>query len=153
MSKNVKVNGASYSGVPSVRLPLADGSGYAEFIDKDDTGGGGAKVEHGTATLSGTNLLTINHKLGKKPDFVFVWDSTTSNNSQKTHMIVYDSSVNANYGYYQYYRSGASMTKAVSTTKGSTSYIYLGTDVVTLPYYSSSYAFSGTYHYIIGTYS
>lgn len=119
------------------------------------SGGGGSStlVEHGTATLSGTNLLTINHTLGKKPDFVFVWNTSTSTNTQRTHMIVYDSSVSTTQAMYQYYRSDAGIKKNVSTTKGSTSYVYLDANTVTLPYYSSTYYFNGTYRYIIGTYS
>ena len=116
-------------------------------------GGGGAKVEHGTATLSGTNLLTINHSLGKKPDFICVWNSETGTNSQKTHNINYDSGLSTTTARYQYYRSGAYITKNVSNTKNSTSYVYMDTSVITLPYYSSTYTFSGTYYYIIGTYS
>lgn len=116
-------------------------------------GGSGAKVEHGTATLSGTNLLTINHSLGKKPDFICVWDNTTSSNTQKTHSIHYDSSLSTSYARYQYYRSGAYVSKSVSTTKDSTSYVYMDATTITLPYYSSTYTFSGTYYYIIGTYS
>lgn len=114
---------------------------------------GGSKVERGKATLSSNNLLTINHTLGKKPDFICVWNSETSTNTQRTHCIHYDSSLSTSTARYQYYRSGAYISKNVSTTKNSTSYVYMDTSVITLPYYSSSYVFSGTYYYIIGTYS
>lgn len=35
MSKNVVINGVTYSGVPYVNIPLADGSGHAKFVDTD----------------------------------------------------------------------------------------------------------------------
>lgn len=131
-----------------------DVTNLAELVVNVSGGGGSSiKVEHGQATLSGTNLLTINHTLGKKPDFVIVWGNSTSTNTQRTHMIVYDSAVSTTQAMYQYYRSDAGIKKNVSTTKGSTSYVYLDASSVTLPYYSSSYVFNGTYQYIVGTYS
>lgn len=132
-----------------------DVTNLAELVVNVSGGGGGSsiKVEHGQATMSGTNLLTINHTLGKKPDFVIVWGNSTGTNTQRTHMIVYDSAVSTTQAMYQYYRSDAGIKKNVSTTKGSTSYVYVGADAVTLPYYSSSYVFNGTYRYIVGTYS
>lgn len=36
MAKNVKINGATYSAVPSVAIPLADGSGNATFYETSD---------------------------------------------------------------------------------------------------------------------
>lgn len=39
MSKTVKINGVTYSGISQVLLPLADGTGNAVF--KEDSGGGG----------------------------------------------------------------------------------------------------------------
>lgn len=36
MAKNVKINGVTYSAVPSVQIPLADGSGSATFYDTTD---------------------------------------------------------------------------------------------------------------------
>lgn len=35
MSKNVVINGVTYSGVPYVNIPLADGEGNAKFVDTD----------------------------------------------------------------------------------------------------------------------
>lgn len=115
-------------------------------------GSGGAMVEQGTCTMT-SSLLTINHGLGVKPNFVIAWCAGTSSNTQRTHVVVYDSKVSTTQAKYQYYRSDAGVNKNVSTSKGSTSYVYIGADAVTLPYYSSSYAFSGTYYYIVGTYS
>lgn len=36
MAKNVKINGVSYQAVPSVNIPLADGSGTAKFVETSD---------------------------------------------------------------------------------------------------------------------
>ena len=35
MSKNVKINGVTYSAVPEVSIPLAEGTGNAKFVDTD----------------------------------------------------------------------------------------------------------------------
>lgn len=51
MAVSVKINNVTYSDVPSVKLPLASGSGYAEFT----LGGGGGVAQYvymGTATPS-----------------------------------------------------------------------------------------------------
>lgn len=36
MAKTVKINGVSYQGVPSISIPLSDGSGNAKFVDTSD---------------------------------------------------------------------------------------------------------------------
>ena len=36
MAKTVKINNVTYNAVPSVRVPLADGSGNATFYDTSD---------------------------------------------------------------------------------------------------------------------
>lgn len=36
MAKNVKINGVSYQAVPSVNIPLADGTGTAKFVETSD---------------------------------------------------------------------------------------------------------------------
>lgn len=48
MAKNVKINGVTYSDVPSVEIPLATGSGSAEFYDTSD-----ATLDSGGKMLSG----------------------------------------------------------------------------------------------------
>ena len=57
MAKNVKINGATFSDVPSIRVPLANGTGYAKYIDEDDAGGGGLNIQgyHGYATINKTS--------------------------------------------------------------------------------------------------
>ena len=37
MAKNVKINNVTYSAVPSVQIPLADGGGNATFWDTSDS--------------------------------------------------------------------------------------------------------------------
>ena len=81
MAKDITINGASYSDVPSILIPLATGSGYAEFIDKD-TGGGGGLPSGFTAiakgvlrlgnSITGANTFKVTHNLGVVPDmFLF----------------------------------------------------------------------------------
>lgn len=36
MAKSVKINGVVYNTVPSVSIPLSDGSGSASFVDTSD---------------------------------------------------------------------------------------------------------------------
>lgn len=48
MAKNVKINGVTYSDVPSVEIPLAAGGGNAEFFDTSD-----ATLDSGGKMLSG----------------------------------------------------------------------------------------------------
>lgn len=36
MAKSVKINGVVYNAVPSVSIPLSDGSGSASFVDTSD---------------------------------------------------------------------------------------------------------------------
>ena len=48
MAKNVKINGITYQNVPSVEIPLATGSGTAEFYDTSD-----ATLDSGAKMLSG----------------------------------------------------------------------------------------------------
>ena len=171
MSKSITLWKSIYSDVSTVILPKT-GGGDAQFDDASvttavasdvasgkyflaadgtvtkgtNTGGGGSSmlVERGTCTMT-TSLLTINHTLGKKPDFVIAWNNGTSTNTQRTHAIFYDSQISTTQAMYQYYRTDAAIKKNVSNTKNSTSYVYLDSSVVTLPYYSSTYTFSGTY--------
>jgi len=58
MSVNVKINGFTYSGINSVKLPLADGSGYAQFDYADSSAGGGDSGGTETTGFSVTNNLT-----------------------------------------------------------------------------------------------
>ena len=56
MSKNVKINGATYENVPKVSIPLAKGEGNADFYDtSSDTAGAGdilvGKTSHNAGGL------------------------------------------------------------------------------------------------------
>lgn len=55
MSKNVKVNDATYNGVSTVELPLSDGSGNAQFKDVDEITTPSGSV---TITENGTHDVT-----------------------------------------------------------------------------------------------
>lgn len=103
MAKNITVAGASYTGVPAVKLPVT-GGGTATFYDcvgsetktqngtYDVTGlaqlvvnvaGGGGGLPTGIAAIDfgdvvvetafSTTRKTYSHKLGATPDFVFVF--------------------------------------------------------------------------------
>ena len=48
MSKSVKISGITYSSVPSIQIPLATGSGNAEFFDVSD-----ATLDSNSKLLSG----------------------------------------------------------------------------------------------------
>ena len=47
MSKNVIINGTTYSNVPSVEIPLADNSGNAVFTDTSDGDAAASDVRSG----------------------------------------------------------------------------------------------------------
>lgn len=80
MAKAIKINGASFSDVPSIRVPLANGTGYANFIDEDDVqGGGSVNVESITATGSGTTSISFSVK--GKPIFFELHFETQFNSS------------------------------------------------------------------------
>ena len=59
MAKNVKINGVTYSDVPSVEIPLATGSGSAEFFDTSD-----ATLDSGGKMLSGNTAYADGVKYG-----------------------------------------------------------------------------------------
>lgn len=58
MAKSIKINGASYSNVPSILIPLSAGTGYAKFIEESEAGGGsGPNVQgyHGMGSVRTTS--------------------------------------------------------------------------------------------------
>lgn len=88
MSKNVVVNGVTYSGVSLVELALATG-GTAFFKDVDEASGGNADVFEiavGTFTVEEetTKSPVINHGMAVKPDVAVVlpmhWHDTINSN-------------------------------------------------------------------------
>lgn len=59
MAKNIKINGITYQGVPSVSIPLSDGSGKATFSDTSDATIDASKVLSGyTGYGSGGTKIT-----------------------------------------------------------------------------------------------
>lgn len=74
MSKNVKINGATYENVPKVSIPLAKGEGNADFYDtSSDTAGAGdilvGKTSHnadGLVTGSMPNNGAVTGSVGTK---------------------------------------------------------------------------------------
>lgn len=67
MAKNVSIRGVTYSDVPMVEIPLASGSGNAEFYDTSDAtlDSGGKMLSGNTAYANGTKYTgTIATKSG-----------------------------------------------------------------------------------------
>lgn len=85
MAKNIKIAGASFSNVPSLRIPLADGTGYAEFIDKDDAGGDTKNIQvySGSNTVASTSYTATNTKLTVKKTgkYTVSWMGVRNTNS------------------------------------------------------------------------
>lgn len=59
MAKNVVIRSVQYSDVPSVKIPLAAGSGFAEFVDTSDaTLDSGGKLLNGVTAYAGGAKIT-----------------------------------------------------------------------------------------------
>lgn len=92
-------------------------------------------VAFGTVKPGSSNYLTITHNLGVKPTWFVALG--TYNSSSYTHGCAYNSNFSSTYVYVQGRYS--TTTKTISTTKNSTSYAYIDTTCITVPYYNSSY--------------
>lgn len=58
MAKNVVIRNVTYSDVPSVDIPLADGSGDASFVDPSEaTLASGAQLRNGVKAIDGSGTL------------------------------------------------------------------------------------------------
>lgn len=159
MSKNITIAGASYSAVPSILIPLTDGSGVAKFVDADDAGGGlpsGIQAfDFGQITISTqftTSRQTFNHKLGVVPDMILVW--LNGNVAQtysmlfalKSTQMAYRSGYNQYMGYHGNNSSNVSQTYSNSSTYGISN---MTATTFQLASSSSSYYWrAGTYNYI-----
>lgn len=83
MAKNITINGASFSDVPSILIPLTDGSGNAEFIDKDEAGSSDVPFKYGG--LNGTLVATYSEDFTlADTSFVIGSSASTSSTTIKT---------------------------------------------------------------------
>lgn len=158
MAKNITINGASFSDVPSILIPLVSGGGYATFIDKDDAGGGGLPsgikaLKFGTidiTTAFTTTRQTFTHDLGEVPDFVMVWanENIATTNSMlfalRFNQLGYRSSAHDSYMAYH----GNSTITVTLTNSNSTSFGVSNLTSTTFQLASSS----ASYYWRAGTY-
>ena len=138
MRQNVKINGVTYSNVPSVEIPYAQGSGNAVFVDTSDAtlSSGDYMVASYTAYAGGTKYT----------------GSITTNTS--TDVTVSGRTVSVPAGYYS-----SAVSKSVSsgsatapaTISGTSASVSTGTNTITLsktisvtPTVSAGYVSSGT---------
>lgn len=69
MAKSIKINGATYSDVPAIEIPLASGSGTAKFIEESEASSGGGSDPlnvqgyHGMASVRTTSYTATGVKL------------------------------------------------------------------------------------------
>lgn len=139
MSKSVKISGVTYSNVPSVRIPLATGSGNAEFFDVSD-----ATLDSNSKLLSGVTAYGRN---GTK----YTGTIATKTSSDLT---VSGATVTAPAGYYatnatKTIASGAATAPA--SISGTSASVSTGTNTITLsktvsvtPSVTAGYVSSGT---------
>ena len=139
MSKSVKISGVTYSNVPSVQIPLATGSGNAEFFDVSD-----ATLDNNSKLLSGVTAYGGN---GTK----YTGNIATKTSSDLT---VSGATVTAPAGYYatnatKTVASGAATAPA--SISGTSASVSTGTNTITLsktvsvtPSVTAGYVSSGT---------
>lgn len=138
MAKNVKINGVTYSDVPSVEIPLATGSGSAEFFDTSD-----ATLDSGGKMLSGNTAYADGVK----------YEGTIASKSASD-LTASGATVTVPAGYY-----GSQATKSVasgsatapSSISGTSATLTTGTNTLTLsktvsvtPVVSAGYVASAT---------
>lgn len=139
MSKSVKISGITYSNVPSVQIPLATGSGNAEFFDVSD-----ATLDSNSKLLSGVTAYGGN---GTK----YTGNIATKTSSDIT---VSGATVTAPAGYYatnatKTVASGsatapASISDTSATVSTGTNTITLSKSVSVTPNVTAGYVSSGT---------
>lgn len=139
MSKSVKISGVTYSNVPSVQIPLATGSGNAEFFDVSD-----ATLDSNSKLLSGVTAYGGN---GTK----YTGNIATKTSSDLT---VSGATVTAPAGYYATNATktvASGSATAPATISGTSASVSTGTNTITLsktvsvtPTVSAGYVSSGT---------
>lgn len=139
MSKSVKISGVTYSNVPSVQIPLATGSGNAEFFDVSD-----ATLDSNSKLLSGVTAYGGN---GTK----YTGNIATKTSSDLT---VSGATVTAPAGYYATNATktvASGSATAPATISGTSASVSTGTNTITLsktvsvtPDVTAGYVSSGT---------
>lgn len=139
MSKSVKISGVTYNNVPSVQIPLATGSGNAEFFDVSD-----ATLDSNSKLLSGVTAYGGN---GTK----YTGNIATKTSSDLT---VSGATVTAPAGYYATNATktvASGSATAPATISGTSATVSTGTNTITLsksvsvtPTVSAGYVSSGT---------
>ena len=139
MSKSVKISGVTYSNVPSVQIPLATGSGNAEFFDVSD-----ATLDSNSKLLSGVTAYGGN---GTK----YTGNIATKTSSDLT---VSGATVTAPAGYYATNATktvASGSATAPASISGTSASVSTGTNTITLsktisvtPSVTAGYVSSGT---------
>lgn len=139
MSKSVKISGVTYSNVPSVQIPLATGSGNAEFFDVSD-----ATLNSNSSLLSGVTAYGGN---GTK----YTGTIATKTSSDLT---VSGATVTAPAGYYATNATktvASGSATAPASISGTSATVSTGTNTITLsksvsvtPSVTAGYVSSGT---------
>lgn len=139
MSKSVKISGVTYSNVPSVQIPLATGSGNAEFFDVSD-----ATLDSNSKLLSGVTAYGGN---GTK----YTGNIPTKTSSDLT---VSGATVTAPAGYYATNATktiASGSATAPASISGTSATVSTGTNTITLsktvsvtPDVTAGYVSSGT---------
>lgn len=139
MSKSVKISGLTYSNVPLVQIPLATGSGNAEFFDVSD-----ATLNSNSSLLSGVTAYGGN---GTK----YTGNIATKTSSDLT---VSGATVTAPAGYYAINATktvASGSATAPASISGTSASVSTGTNTITLsktipvtPSVTAGYVSSGT---------
>lgn len=58
MAVNVKINNVTYSGVPSVQIPLADATGNATFWETGESNATASDILYGKTAYNANGLVT-----------------------------------------------------------------------------------------------
>lgn len=139
MSKSVKISGVTYSNVPSVQIPLATGSGNAEFFDVSD-----ATLDSNSKLLSGVTAYG-----GNGTKYTGTIATKTSSN-----LTVSGATVTAPAGYYATNATktvASGSATAPASISGTSATVSTGTNTITLsktisvtPSVTAGYVSSGT---------